>query len=336
VRYDEPESIATPPRVEFSLRALDTHNGQAIWSSFSHGRGDEGVFFFDVGRISTAQALSSEMVGALVARLDAGDFDHLAKAELGPSDEVRLHLAVLSGDAQALSNAAQELELAQARLDVEFRALELESERREDTRTPAYRDLRVRLGENRYQYDRLARRLSDASEVGGTPQQSPGEGRDPASESRDGFRERGGKMAAGRGASVEEVVRGWAKAWSRKHVDDYLASYSESFRPPHGMNVNDWETLQRILISRPNPVAVVLGPLRVDSVFADSVRVEFRQTYLSVGYDAVVDRTLELTWEGDRWRIVHEHASLVSRAPDDEYSSRGGFSNSSRSRNGEI
>jgi hypothetical protein len=49
------------PEVEFSVRAIDTASRRLIWSSSSHARGDDGVIFFDVGRIPTAHRLASEL-----------------------------------------------------------------------------------------------------------------------------------------------------------------------------------------------------------------------------------------------------------------------------------
>ena len=57
------------PEIEFSVRGIDTARGQAIWSSVSHGRGDDGVFFFDRGRVPTAHELASELARGLIEML---------------------------------------------------------------------------------------------------------------------------------------------------------------------------------------------------------------------------------------------------------------------------
>jgi hypothetical protein len=51
--YDE----SAVPVLEFSATALSTRDNRPVWQSTSFERGDTGVFFFGVGRVSTANAL---------------------------------------------------------------------------------------------------------------------------------------------------------------------------------------------------------------------------------------------------------------------------------------
>lgn len=67
--YRETGVATMEPRVEFSVRAIDTAARQVVWSSASYGEGDDRVFFFDAGRIATAHQLSARMAGALVATI---------------------------------------------------------------------------------------------------------------------------------------------------------------------------------------------------------------------------------------------------------------------------
>jgi hypothetical protein len=57
------------PELDVSVRAIDTATQQLIWASVSHGRGDDGVFFFGLGRVPTAHALASAMARALVGTI---------------------------------------------------------------------------------------------------------------------------------------------------------------------------------------------------------------------------------------------------------------------------
>jgi hypothetical protein len=54
------------PKVDFSARLLDLKTRQVVWSSFSYNRGDDRVFFFNLGKVNTAQRLTSEMTGSIV------------------------------------------------------------------------------------------------------------------------------------------------------------------------------------------------------------------------------------------------------------------------------
>lgn len=56
----------TAPSVEFTVFALERQDDEVVWESTSHGRGDDQVLFFDVGRVSTAPELACRMVRAVV------------------------------------------------------------------------------------------------------------------------------------------------------------------------------------------------------------------------------------------------------------------------------
>jgi hypothetical protein len=57
------------PKIDFSMQMFDRDNKKILWSSHSHNQGDDGVYFFEYGRIATASALSDRMCRALVLKL---------------------------------------------------------------------------------------------------------------------------------------------------------------------------------------------------------------------------------------------------------------------------
>jgi hypothetical protein len=59
VRTDEEFPL---PRLEFTVLALETRTNRVLWESTSYNRGDEGVWFFDAGRVSTTLGLACRMV----------------------------------------------------------------------------------------------------------------------------------------------------------------------------------------------------------------------------------------------------------------------------------
>ncbi len=67
--YNEAAAGVSEPIVDFTARAIDTASRQVIWSSVSHGRGDDGVFFFDVGRVETAHQLAARMARGLITSI---------------------------------------------------------------------------------------------------------------------------------------------------------------------------------------------------------------------------------------------------------------------------
>jgi hypothetical protein len=59
------------PKVEFSARVFDMQTRQIVWSSSSYNEGDDGVFFFNLGKVNTAHGMASGMVGSVVGRMGA-------------------------------------------------------------------------------------------------------------------------------------------------------------------------------------------------------------------------------------------------------------------------
>jgi TolB-like protein len=59
------------PKVEFSARVFDMKTRQIVWSSSSFNRGDDGVFFFNLGKVNTAHEMASGMVRSVVEKMHA-------------------------------------------------------------------------------------------------------------------------------------------------------------------------------------------------------------------------------------------------------------------------
>lgn len=59
------------PRVEFSAQFIERKSREVVWSSSSRNTGEDGVFFFDVGRISTAQTMAAQMALQVVKMMMA-------------------------------------------------------------------------------------------------------------------------------------------------------------------------------------------------------------------------------------------------------------------------
>ena len=54
------------PDVDFSTQLIDRRNREIIWTSKSYNMGDDDVYFFDFGKINTANLMASEMVSAII------------------------------------------------------------------------------------------------------------------------------------------------------------------------------------------------------------------------------------------------------------------------------
>ncbi len=59
------------PKVEFSALVFDMNTRQIVWSSTSYNEGDDGVFFFGLGKVNTAHGMASGMVRAAIRKMGA-------------------------------------------------------------------------------------------------------------------------------------------------------------------------------------------------------------------------------------------------------------------------
>ena len=71
------QDVAGTPKVDFSMKIMNPRSRKMVWSSRSHNTGEEGVYFFDIGRIYTAHRLASEMTW--------GTFEALARGPQSPN-----------------------------------------------------------------------------------------------------------------------------------------------------------------------------------------------------------------------------------------------------------
>jgi len=60
--YRGPDGVA---KVDFSVLFIERRTRQVVYSSYSQNQGDDGVFFFDWGRVNTAHAMASHMAWAV-------------------------------------------------------------------------------------------------------------------------------------------------------------------------------------------------------------------------------------------------------------------------------
>jgi tetratricopeptide (TPR) repeat protein len=109
------------------------------------------------------------------------------------------------------------------------------------------------------------------------------------------------------GGDVLESVRAWAKAWSAKDVDGYLAFYAKDFQTPGGEARAEWEKSRRQRISAPKSIAVTVDTPKVTMTGDNQARVTFRQGYSSdVLKAANTTKTLVLAKIDGRWVIQQE------------------------------
>jgi TolB-like protein len=71
--YEDYHGPTGKPRVDFSAILIERKTRKVAWTCKSHNEGDEGVYFFDVGRVNTAHAMASEMTRLAVETIGRQD-----------------------------------------------------------------------------------------------------------------------------------------------------------------------------------------------------------------------------------------------------------------------
>ena len=105
---------------------------------------------------------------------------------------------------------------------------------------------------------------------------------------------------------VEDFIRSWASAWSRQDVGAYLSHYSGQFRAESGISRSAWAAQRRVRVAKPKVVQVKVSAIDVKPVDENRVKATFKQAYRANHYRDRVTKTLELAYEGDRWKITRE------------------------------
>lgn len=106
--------------------------------------------------------------------------------------------------------------------------------------------------------------------------------------------------------AVLAAVNGWAKAWSSKNADAYLAYYAPSFQVPGGEARASWEATRRDRIVKPKLIEVTVGSPKVSFDANGRAVVKFRQGYKSDTLNTSGAKILTLVKNNDRWQIVQE------------------------------
>jgi len=107
--------------------------------------------------------------------------------------------------------------------------------------------------------------------------------------------------------AVEEAVQGWAKAWSAKNVDGYLAYYGTGFKVPNGDSRHAWEKSRRERISAPASIKVELSGIKIKmDDDGNRATVSFHQSYRAGEVAKRTSKSLVLKKGGSKWFIEQE------------------------------
>ena len=105
---------------------------------------------------------------------------------------------------------------------------------------------------------------------------------------------------------IVAVLNGWAKAWSKKDADAYLAYYAKEFKTPGGEPRPEWEKARRARIAAPKSISVSVDKPKVTMNGPSQAKVTFRQSYRSDVLKTNSSKTVIMTKNDGRWQIAQE------------------------------
>ncbi len=107
---------------------------------------------------------------------------------------------------------------------------------------------------------------------------------------------------------ILNVVQNWANAWSNQDQGSYFSYYSSEYRPEPGQTQEEWRSMRRSRLTRPQWIKVILHDLQLRSVGKDLVQVKLKQSYSSNYYQDEIMKSLNLVKENGKWRILMERS----------------------------
>lgn len=117
-------------------------------------------------------------------------------------------------------------------------------------------------------------------------------------------------VAENQEAAVSAAVELWRNAWASQDIEQYLASYADSFIPAKGRSRKSWESFRRSRVTAPAGITLRVNSASVKMIDESNAKVSFKQFYQAKGRGAIhTNKTLVMKKVGDAWLIDQEIAS---------------------------
>lgn len=102
---------------------------------------------------------------------------------------------------------------------------------------------------------------------------------------------------------VEQALKAWASAWSKKDLDGYFAAYARDFDA--GKSRKAWEEERRARINGKRNISVAVSAVKV-TVSGNKATVRFRQDYKADSLNVSSGKRMDMVRSGNNWLIVKE------------------------------
>ena len=100
-------------------------------------------------------------------------------------------------------------------------------------------------------------------------------------------------------------IESWKTAWEAKDLDSYFDSYSENFKYPNQMNMEQWMKYRNDRIINKEEITIKISNIKL-KFKKDIVHAIFYQDYKSTGYQQKSKKTLIFEFQLGYWKIIEE------------------------------
>jgi tetratricopeptide (TPR) repeat protein len=107
---------------------------------------------------------------------------------------------------------------------------------------------------------------------------------------------------------VLKTLQSWAKAWSARNANSYLALYAKNFQTPNNETRSSWQQQRRERISKPQPIVVTVSNAKVKLLDENHASVSFIQSYHSGSLNSTTHKTLVMAKNSGQWQIQAEQS----------------------------
>ena len=108
------------------------------------------------------------------------------------------------------------------------------------------------------------------------------------------------------GPELRAAAESWAKAWSDRDVEAYLAAYGAEFAPADGTSRAQWEQTRRARLQQSSFIRVGLANMKVVEHGPEHAQISFDQHYQSDAFSDDVRKILIMRKVDADWKIVEE------------------------------
>ena len=109
--------------------------------------------------------------------------------------------------------------------------------------------------------------------------------------------------------NVLAAVEAWRAAWASQNIDQYLASYADSFTPAKGRSLANWKEFRRGRVTKPSKINLTINNQKTEVIDDSNAKVSFKQYYKADGRPIRTNKTLILKKVDGSWLINKEIAS---------------------------